>query len=62
MRTAEIRDYLVSLPDDSRALLVTHQVNITALADVFPRSGEAIVIDVSPEDGVEVLGRILIEP
>ena len=38
-------------------LLVTHQVNITALTDVFPASGEIIVV--APDaDGLRVLGRI----
>lgn len=36
------------------AVLVTHQVNITAVADVFPRSGETVVM--SP--AAEVLGRL----
>ncbi len=38
-------------------LLVTHQVNITALADVFPASGEIIVVQ-PDADGLRVLGRI----
>lgn len=38
-------------------VLVTHQVNITALTEVFPDSGEVIVV--RPEgDGLAVLGRI----
>ena len=38
-------------------LLVTHQVNITALTDVFPSSGEIIVV--APDaDGLRMLGRI----
>lgn len=39
-----------------RAILVTHQVNITALTDVFPASGELILVRVSDGD-LEVLGR-----
>ncbi len=38
-------------------LLVTHQVNITALTDVFPSSGEIIVVQ-PDADGLRVLGRI----
>ena len=38
-------------------VLVTHQVNITALTDVFPASGEIIVV--KPNDGaVQVIGRL----
>lgn len=44
-----------------RLLLVTHQVNITALSGVFPGSGEIIVMD-RRGDGLEVTGRILIAP
>jgi phosphohistidine phosphatase SixA len=40
-----------------RAVLVTHQVNITALTGVFPASGEMIVVSVAGE-GVQVLGRV----
>lgn len=44
-----------------RLMLVTHQVNITALTGVFPQSGEVIVVEL--EDGaVTVTGRILIDP
>ena len=60
-QTRETLDYLRQQPDDLRPFLVTHQVNVTALTDVFPRSGEVIVIDVSPSGDVEVLGRILID-
>lgn len=38
-------------------VLVTHQVNITALTDVFPASGEIIVV-IPGADGLQVLGRI----
>ena len=46
---------------EGRVLLVTHQVNITALTGVFPKSGEIIVAEF--QDGaLTVTGRILIEP
>ncbi|MGD8958196.1 MAG: histidine phosphatase family protein [Chromatiaceae bacterium] len=38
-------------------VLVTHQVNITALTGVFPSSGEIIVVRPT-ESGLSVLGRI----
>lgn len=44
-----------------RLMLVTHQVNITALTGVFPQSGEIIVIEMR-ENGVEVTGRIRMDP
>jgi hypothetical protein len=42
-------------------MLVTHQVNITALTGSGARSGEIIVFRLTP-DGTEILGRILIDP
>ena len=39
-------------------MLVTHQVNITALTGVVPRSGEILSLAVGPEGEVEVLERI----
>jgi phosphohistidine phosphatase SixA len=59
-QTAELLEYLNSLPEDERVLVVTHQVNITALTGIAPRSGE-IVITRRTGDGLEVLGRLLPE-
>lgn len=39
-------------------VVVTHQVNITALTQVFPASGEGIVVRSRPGSGLEVLGRL----
>jgi len=39
-------------------VLVTHQVNITALTGIFPRSGEIVVVSVAPDGSVTVHGRI----
>jgi phosphohistidine phosphatase SixA len=39
-------------------VLVTHQVNITALTGVFPRSGEIVIARLGVDGGVEVLGRL----
>ena len=46
---------------DGRAMLVTHQVNVTALTGVYPSSGEIVVARLAG-DRVEVLGRIEIAP
>jgi phosphohistidine phosphatase SixA len=61
-QTRETRQVLAQVPDDERLVLVTHQVNITALTDVFPSSGEVVVIDVADDGTVEVLDRIYLEP
>ena len=42
-------------------MMVTHQVNISALTGQFTQSGEVLVIRPT-ENGVEVLGSILIAP
>lgn len=41
-------------------LLVTHQVNITALTDIFPQSGEMVVLQPSRSNPATVIGRIRI--
>lgn len=61
-QTRETRRFLAEQPDDRRLVLVTHQVNISALTGRFAASGEVIVIDVGPDGEVEVLGEVLIRP
>ena len=39
-------------------VLVTHQVNITALTGVFPAEGEVLVLRPKPEAGFDIVGRI----
>ena len=39
-------------------VLVTHQVNITALTGVFPRSGEMVVVRPTADGTIEVLGTL----
>lgn len=58
-QTTATQDILSS--NDGTLMMVTHQVNITALTGVFPSSGEIIVIRTTA-DGVEVLGKIEIAP
>lgn len=61
-QTRELRDFLVRLPEDERVVLVTHQVNITALTGRSVASGEVFVLDVAPDGSVDVLDEILIRP
>lgn len=61
-QTRETLNHLAALPDDRRPMLVTHQVNITAIAGVVPRSGEVVVVDVDGDGQVALLGRILVDP
>jgi len=56
-QTAEVRELIRRLRGGPSAVLVTHQVNITALTGVYPRSGEIVVL--RPDgDGLAVIGRI----
>ncbi|ESQ12494.1 MAG TPA: histidine phosphatase family protein [Chromatiaceae bacterium] len=53
-----IRNQSVDPSSDRKPLiLVTHQVNITALTGLFPASGEIIVVKPNAK-GLEVVGRI----
>jgi phosphohistidine phosphatase SixA len=53
-RTAALRALLAAWRGGP-LVMVTHQVNITALTGIFPASGEAVMVRVG--DGAEVLGR-----
>ena len=58
-QTADARDILAQAT--GRIMLVTHQVNISALTGQPTRSGEILVIRNTP-DGIEVIGEIGIDP
>lgn len=60
-QTAATEDWLRALPEGSRAVLVSHQVNVTALTGVYPSSGEFVVGFMGP-DGFVPRGEILIRP
>ena len=61
-QTADVKRSIDAAPKDQRIMLVTHQVNITALIGGWVSSGEAIVLRRKPEGGFEISGRILIDP
>lgn len=56
--TEALKDWLAGQPLDRPLILVTHQVNITALTGVYPRSGEMIVIKRSKDGAFTVAGRM----
>ncbi len=58
IQTDQIIDRLRALPEDSNALLITHQVNITALTGVYPSSGEIILFRFGDNDVLEMLARL----
>ena len=56
-QTRQVRELIRQRPAGRALVLVTHQVNITALTGVYPASGEIVVL--RPEnDGLVVLGRL----
>lgn len=56
--TNALRDWLYEREIDKPLVLVTHQVNITALTGIFPSSGEIVVVAKNPGGRVQVLGTI----
>ena len=61
-QTAQLRRFIADAPKDQRIMLVTHQVNISALVGGWASSGEALVLKRTTDGGVEVTARILIDP
>ncbi|MCB1479029.1 MAG: histidine phosphatase family protein [Rhodobiaceae bacterium] len=56
-QTEQLRRIVSQWSGPDALVLVTHQVNITALTDVFPREGEVIVLKPG-DDGFDIAGRI----
>ena len=57
--TAALRRRLAALPAGAGAVvMVTHQVNITALTGVFPASGEMVVLRRDDSGAVATVGRL----
>lgn len=60
-QTAQLRLFLARRRGGPTLVLVTHQVNITALTGVIPRSGEMLVLR-NGEDGLQLVGRLAAPP
>ena len=57
-QTAQIRDYVATNRDRSGVIImVTHQVNVTALSDIFPQSGSAVVLQLQGGQ-LNVIGQL----
>jgi phosphohistidine phosphatase SixA len=61
-QTAALKDFLTTQSFAGVVVLVTHQVNITALTGIYPNSGEAVVVEAPDSDGIRVFGRLSVEP
>ncbi|GAB4437195.1 MAG: hypothetical protein OHK0035_25050 [Cyanobacteria bacterium J069] len=58
-QTQALQQLILENRDTSGVLvLVTHQVNITALTDIVPREGEAVIVRATPQREIEILGRL----
>ncbi|MES2818903.1 MAG: histidine phosphatase family protein, partial [Pseudomonadota bacterium] len=57
-QTAALRQTLNALPAGRATVLVSHQVNITALTGVYPDSGEALILAWPLGEVPEVLARL----
>lgn len=58
-QTTEVREFITANRNTLGAIiLVTHQVNITALTDIVPQSGESVVLRANQRNQIEVVGRI----
>lgn len=63
-QTQDLKNWLIERNSiDSKkptptSILVTHQVNITALSDIFPRSGELVIIDIDRSGSVSVVRQL----
>jgi broad specificity phosphatase PhoE len=56
-QTKQIRKFITSLPTGKPVIMVTHQVNITALTDIVPSSGEIIIFQLTQDGQGKVLGK-----
>lgn len=59
-QTTALTAWLANNKGATPLVLVTHQVNITALTDVYPRSGEIVVARQDDSQNIRVLGTIYV--
>ena len=57
-QTTQLKHWLFQLNNKTPVVLVTHQVNITALTEIYPSSGEIVVIRVTGLGEIRIVGRI----
>lgn len=57
-QTQAVRKWLADQDLDGPLVLVTHQVNITALTGVYPASGELVVVHRAENGEISVVGSI----
>lgn len=57
-QTAALQEWIKVQPLTTPTILVTHQVNITALTDIFPASGELVVLRRAKDGSLTVMGSV----
>lgn len=57
-QTQAVRQAIEEWRSPGVLVLVTHQVNITALTGIFPAEGEILVLRPNASEGFELIGRI----
>lgn len=58
-QTATIRKLIVDNRNTKGAvIMVTHQVNITAITNIVPQSGEAVILKSDGQGKIKIVGRI----
>jgi phosphohistidine phosphatase SixA len=60
-QTNQLRQWMGQQDRPGVIVMVTHQVNITAVTDIVPQSGEAIVLQVNAPEQIEVMGSLELE-
>ncbi|GAB3390290.1 hypothetical protein GCM10027514_33520 [Azotobacter armeniacus] len=58
LQTHELREAINALPRGGPVVLVSHQVNITALSWIYPASGEGLILALPLTVPAKVLARI----
>jgi len=59
-QTLALTDWLQARTGGKPLVLVTHQVNITALTGAFPKSGELIFVEMEADNSLRVIDRAVI--
>jgi phosphohistidine phosphatase SixA len=59
IQTRAVRERIAGWKGPGNLVLVTHQVNISAVTGVFPAQGEMVVLKPGPAEKAEVVGRIV---
>ena len=57
-QTAALREFLSQPYEGPTRVLVTHQVNITALTGIMPGSGEMVVVQPTSDGDMRVMGQL----